>query len=184
MRRIVFSILLTSVVLLPRTAVAQDAGDTGITLGYPATIGVLWHATDRIAVRPEFSFSHSSGETDSDEFGLSSSATSVATGVSVLFYVKEWDKLRTYFAPRYSFARTKSETDSAPPLAADNETTATTHSFAGLFGVHYSLHDRFSVFGEVGLGFSHGTGKSNLTETKSSSDNVATRTGVGLIFYF
>jgi opacity protein-like surface antigen len=184
MRRTVFSILLALVVLLPRPAAAQDPGDAGITMGYPASIGVLWHATDRVAVRPEFSFSHSSGETDNVEFGFSTSATTLATGVSVLFYVREWDKLRTYVAPRYSFARTKSETDSAPPILVDSETTSTTHSFTGLFGVQYSLHDRFSVFGEVGVGFSHGTGNSNLTETKSSSDNIATRTGVGLVFYF
>jgi opacity protein-like surface antigen len=182
MRRIVFSILLALVVLLPRPAAAQDPGDVGITMGYPASIGVLWHATDRVAVRPEFSFSHSSGETDNAEFGLSSSATSLATGVSVLFYVREWDKLRTYVAPRYSFARTKSNTDS--PVIGDNEATSTTHSFTGLFGVQYSLHDRFSVFGEVGLGFSHGTGTSNLSDTKTSNDSVATRTGVGLVFYF
>jgi hypothetical protein len=184
MRRIVFPILLSLLAVLPRHAAAQDAGDAGITMGYPASVGVVWHATDRVAVRPEFSFSHVSGESDNEVFTLSNTATSFATGVSVLFYVREWDKLRTYVAPRYSFSRTSSETESSPPVSVANETRSTSHSITGLFGVQYSIHDRFSVFGEVGFGFSHGTGESNLSETSASSSTLSTRTGVGVVFYF
>ena len=115
MRRLVFPILLSLLAVLPRHAAAQDAGDVGITMGYPASVGVVWHATDRVAVRPEFSFSHASGESDNELFTLSNTATSFATGVSVLFYVREWDKPAPTFAPAILFSRTTSETESSPP---------------------------------------------------------------------
>ena len=37
------------------TASAQGAGKTGVTMGYPASIGVIWHASDKVAIRPELS---------------------------------------------------------------------------------------------------------------------------------
>ena len=42
------------------TARAQDTGKAGVTLAYPASIGVIWHAGDNVAIRPDFTFSHSS----------------------------------------------------------------------------------------------------------------------------
>ena len=42
-------------------AAAQDGGKAGITMGYPASIGILWHAGDRVAIRPEFSISGNNG---------------------------------------------------------------------------------------------------------------------------
>ena len=44
------------------SADAQEKGKTGVTLGYPASIGLLWHVTDRIAIRPEFSFAFTSND--------------------------------------------------------------------------------------------------------------------------
>ena len=63
---------------------AQEKGQAGITMGYPASIGVLWHLSDRVAIRPEFSFTN----TDSSSVSLVSAGTqfwSLGTGVSALF---------------------------------------------------------------------------------------------------
>ncbi len=97
--------LAVSVVLsVGANALAQDAGQIGITMGYPSAVGIIWQVTDNVAVRPEISFSTTSTESPAISSGLSlpgvsddlgkSSSTTVAFGASGLFYFGEWDKLR------------------------------------------------------------------------------------------
>ena len=69
-------------------------------------------------------------------------------------------------------------------MSVANETRSTSHSITGLFGRAASIHDRFSGLGEVGFGYTHGTGESGLSETSTSSSTLSTRTGVGVVFYF
>jgi predicted porin len=62
----------------------------------------------------------------------------------------------------------------------------------GLFGAEYSLHKRFSVFGEVGFGYTTSSSKSKSSPPSPIDDLIAggsahgwsTRTGAGVIFYF
>ena len=162
-------------------AEAQEKGQAGITMGYPASVGVLWHLSERVAIRPEFSFSNS----DSSSAALldaSSQFWTLGTGVSVLFYTPVRDNLRTYVAPRFSYIRTHGDS---------NITTSTTtsYSIAGMFGAHYSLGRRFGVFGEVGLGYARLTGSSMSdlipqTRITNHSDSIGTRSGVGVVLYF
>jgi hypothetical protein len=177
---------LSLIVLLgiPCHVSAQEKGHAGITMGYPASIGLVYHVSDKIAVRPDFAFSHSTGETDTPVGSLTSDSSSFSVGVSALFYLREWDKLRTYVTPRYGFSRTTSDTDSILVGGSLVHTSTITHAFGGLFGAQYSLHRRFSLFGEVGFNVSHGTGTSNSSSTTSTSNSIASRTGAGVIFYF
>src|SRR5260221_1172023 len=66
----------------------------GVAIGYPGGIGILWHATDGVAIRPDFSFLHNSSE------GSSGSAGGV--NLSVLFYLKNTDHRGTYVSPRFT----------------------------------------------------------------------------------
>ena len=50
-------------VLTGRTAGAQGAGKAGVTMGYPASIGVIWHASDKVAIRPELTIAGASSKT-------------------------------------------------------------------------------------------------------------------------
>jgi hypothetical protein len=194
------------------SALAQDAGQIGVTLGYPAAVGVIWHVTDNIAVRPEISFTTGSTESPVINSGLSlpglsvdlgeSSSTTVTTGVSGLFYFGKWDKLRAYVSPRYTYARLTSESAQGATFSTDGRNSA--YTVTGSFGAHYQLHRRFAVFGETGFGYnhSHTTSTSRLLlpviipvgtnlpspvsqstiETNSHFWNI--RTGAGVIFYF
>lgn len=162
-------------------AAAQEKGQAGITMGYPASIGVLWHLSDRVAIRPEFSFTN----TDSSSASLVSAGSqfwSLGTGVSALFYSAAHDNLRTYVSPRLICTRTHGDSDITT-------TTATSYSFAGMFGAQYSLGRRFGVFGEIGVGYARQTGSTTteligLTRVSSHSDSIGTRTGVGVVLYF
>src|SRR5262245_14690443 len=111
------------------TAGAQDSPRVGITMGYPASIGVLWHISDRVAVRPEFSFTVTDSSSESlinDEANF----WSLGTGVSVLFYSSLTDNLRTYVAPRFSYSRTSGGSN-------NTDSTADIYTFAGMFGAQY-----------------------------------------------
>jgi len=161
---------------------AQEAGTVGITMGYPAAIGLLWHVSDRIALRPEFSFTLTDSSSESlvnDE----SHFLSLGTGVSALFYWPATDNLRTYAAPRFSYARTHGD-------STTTESTTDVYTIAGMFGAQYSLGRRFAAFGEVGLGYSRQNGKAttsivNVTTTIANHGNAfGTRTGVGVVLYF
>jgi hypothetical protein len=189
-------------------ALAQDAGQIGVTLGYPSAVGVIWHVTDNIAVRPEISFSTGSTESPalSSTFSLpdlsanlgETSSTTVTAGVSGLFYLAEWDKLRAYLSPRYTYARLTSESGSTFSTDARNSA----YTVTGSFGAQYQLHRRFAVFGETGFGYNHSrtTFSSVLLlpvipvgpnapapvtrSAETNSHSWSTRTGVGVIFYF
>jgi hypothetical protein len=179
-RLLLFSLLLS----VPVAVAAQDQGQAGITMGYPASIGLVYHLSDKIAVRPEFAFTHATGDTDTPVGSIESDSTSFSIGVSALFYLREWDKLRTYVTPRYAFSRTGSDTNSIVIGGSSIHTTTNSHAVGGLFGAQYSLHRHFSVFGEVGVNVTHGTGTSDATTTTSTSNSISSRTGAGVIFYF
>jgi hypothetical protein len=189
---------------------AQEQGQIGITMGYPASIGAMIHLTDRIAVRPDFRFTTLSddsvlSETSSDSFGV---------GIGALFYLTKTDALRTYGAARFGYNRTTSESTltllnsvSSPigsllppgyqiplPERTIVSTTSAAKSVSGTFGAQYAVHRRFSVFGEVGVGY----GWSDIVDRDVSLDRLgiltpfdtsgprtwSSQTAAGVILYF
>jgi hypothetical protein len=171
-------------VLVPTLASAQDAGQAGITMGYPASIGLLYHVTDRVAVRPEFSVSRNTGSSSSPIITTISSGWSLGVGASALFYLSERDRVRPYVSPRFTYTRSSSTVDSSGSLPPPSG--ATTHgdaySAAGSFGAQYTPNRRFAVFGDVGFGYTHTTLKTGGGALDSNS--WGTRTGAGVVFYF
>jgi hypothetical protein len=171
---------------MPALVAAQDQHKVGLTMGYPSSAGIVWHVSRRVAVRPEFSFTSTSNEFTSAADAISTTtASAVGVGVSGIFYLTKVDKLRTYVSPRFTYSRLTTETTTR---GSDNGSggTGNNYSGAGSFGAQYAVGDRFSIFGEVGLGYSHQTsasevgifGSNNATRTWSS------RTGAGVVLYF
>ncbi len=188
------SLLTLSWLLLTSAAAsAQEKGQTGLTMAFPASVGLIWHVSDHVALRPEVSFSFSKASTDSSTSPVASSVdgSSFAVGLSGLFYLRKWEGLSTYVSPRFSYGRTSttvttSVTLSLPPgftggsiSNSPSENTSSIYSVSGSFGAQYSLSRKFGVFGEAGLGY---------TDQRSSSSSKAhtfgTRAGVGVLFYF
>jgi hypothetical protein len=174
----------------PGRAGAQEGGQVGVVMGYPASAGVVWHASDRIAIRPEVNFSYSSGDssTTTGNLATASSASTVGVGVSGLFYLAGKADLWMYISPKFTYGRNNSSTESAPG-SSRSENTSNTYSVAGSFGAQYALGKRFSVFGEVGLVYSWQTSSyssttANVIGTDSTANSVGTRTAVGVIVYF
>jgi len=191
------------------SARAQESGHVGITMGYPASIGVIWHVSDRIALRPEVSLQQISGTSTSvititTGFGpggqtITTSTTTQATsdqwavgvGASALFYVKQWDALRTYVSPRFQYSRGSSSSQttvssSVIPIApTSSDFTQTTYLVSGSFGAQYGLGTHFGLYGEVGFSYSHNSSESTQAAAGTSDGHtIGTRSGVGVIFYF
>jgi hypothetical protein len=186
------------------TARGQDSGRVGLTMGYPASIGVIWQVSDRVAVRPELSFTDSTSESTSvlTIFGSggvtttttqrsTTDSTTIGTGASLLYYAGRWESLRTYLSPRFGYTRNTSST--TPPSAiaavtggpANTEFTSTSYFVSGSFGAQYGLGRRFGIFGELGFGYSHIKSQNNLSLAGNGSGrSVSTRSGAGVIVFF
>lgn len=183
-------VVLGSFVCACATASAQEAGQIGITMGYPASIGVIWHVSDSVAVRPEIAFSTSSSDNQ-----FSADTTTVSAGASGLFYVAAWDHVRGYVSPRFAYGHATSESVGTIGITLKSAT----YNVVGSFGAQYTPHKRFAVFGETGFGYSRSTTSTTTvivpvvlppglvparSTTNSTSTGFSTRTGVGVIFYF
>jgi hypothetical protein len=186
--------------MMAEPAFAQEKGQVGLTMGYPASVGIVWHAADRVALRPEFTFNR--GTTDSlltVSFGnqtqttqFSNTTTLVGTGVSGLFRLWKRDALSAFVTPRYTYSHV-SATPSATTAAASTETATASHGVSGSFGAQYAMGRRFSVFGDVGVAYSSSvsnppdlvTGTLSTTgRSEFKSHGVGMRTGVGVVLYF
>jgi hypothetical protein len=191
-------------ILMATPALAQEKGQVGVTMGYPAAVGIVWHAADRVALRPELTFNQSTSDitgtvtitvgnqTQTSVTQLSTTSTVVATGVSGLIYVSKRDGLSTFVSPRYTYSHLSSTPSGATTATS---TTTTTHGVSGSFGAQYAMGRRFSVFGEVGLAYTSGASSLSQTEslggvlpatTRSETKNhtVGMRAGVGVVLYF
>ena len=106
---------------------------------------------------------------------------SIEFGASALLYLSDTDRLRTYLAPQFTYTRSEASSSTGTIGAVGNS-----YGFAGLFGAQTPLNDRFSVFGELGVGYTHDTNTTGrvLSGLDTKRDSWGTRTGVGVILYF
>ena len=201
MRTRIVTLMAIGFSLAAASAHAQEKGRLGISMGYPARVGVLWHATERIAIRPSVSFDHSRAEFETRTPVLgnigaitttsATESTSVGLRVDALFSVGTWDNVRAYVAPGYGYewsdfsATTSTVVAGLPGLSNNTETLDRDghgHEVSGTFGARYTPHPHFGVFGEAGLRYF--SGHIGLGEASSTLNLVETTAGAGVIFYF
>ena len=171
-------------------AAAQPTRAVGVTMGYPAGVGILWHVTDGIALRPDVVLSRGTTDTTSGG-GLGVTTTSAQTdwtasaGLSALFTLRDNDRLRLYAVPRVAYVRAETSTEGGAGLAGIESSTDGVLASAAI-GAQYGLGDRVAVYGESGVqylrqsfesGFGTATSKATLTQ-------VGLRSAIGLVVYF
>ena len=163
---------------VPLSVFAQDSPKAGIVMGVPASFSVIWNVTDKVAVRPEIAFTTASTTTST---ATDVDSHSFSPGVSALFYLRKWDAVRTYVSPLYIYRRATSAASSG---SASNDLTSSTHNLAGSFGAEFAAHRWFGVFGEVGIGYTHGSAESSSSFQTPTVNAWNVRTAVGAILYF
>jgi len=209
MQRMVIALVISGLALAARTADAQERGQVGLSMGYPEAVQLLWHATDAIAVRPGVSWRHSFSDPVGFSFGISdgfgntisttssSQTTIIGVGVDILLSVRAWENVRAYVAPGYEYGSTRvrsmrtTVSTGARAAPTENETRETSghdHVVTGAFGVRYTPHRRFGVFGESGIEYSKSRttfpGFEGVTDATTKYQAWSTVTRVGVIVYF
>lgn len=195
MRERVLVVLMMVATLAPPAA-AQQAGDIGLTMGYPGAAGLVWHITDGLALRPDVSLAASTSDSQTTATGLPAGSLSSTNrsdgwggtlGLSALVTVRTIDRLRLYLTPRVAYTHASSTSDTGF-AGALSELTATTKGViaSGAFGTQVNLHDRFALFGELGLQYTALTTTSDFPGSTSTTDSTSfgLRSAVGLTFYF
>lgn len=178
-------------------AAAQDAGSLGATMGYPGAVGVIWHVTDRIALRPDVTLTRSSSESTTTGPGffpgteLSSTTTSegwgTTVGLSALVTVRTIERLRIYLTPRLAWSHSSSDNQAGVSGNRSSYDVATRGLVTSAsVGTQYGLHDHFAIFGEVGLQYSDLETNSDYPGSRNRTDSTSfgLRSAVGVTVYF
>lgn len=183
--RVAVILAVLSLVLRSGAVWAQEAGQTGISMGYPGAIGLIYHVSDSVGVRPEFSFTKDTSSSSSF-LPVDTSGWATSIGASALFYFGRRDEVRTYVAPRFAYSRIS--TTAVSTISGTVINTSGNHSDAysgtGSFGAQYTPTRRFGIFGEVGLSYTRSTFQSGTTAFDVTTKSWGTRTAVGAILYF
>lgn len=170
-------------------AAAQPTRTLGVTMGYPAGIGVLWHVTDGLALRPDVSLSRGTTETTSSSLGGQSTNSqtdwTVSTGLSALFTLRDVDGLRVYAVPRLAYVRAETSNDGSAGLGGIESSTDGI-SASGAVGVQYGLGDRVALYGEAGVQYLRQSFESGFgtATSKATLSQVGVRSAIGLVVYF
>lgn len=168
--------------LFPTICRAQERGQVGVTMGFPTAAGLIWHATDRVAIRPDIRFSQVTAKAELSLPNVSTKSTdrTLGLGASLLWFLGSSDgDVRPYVSPRFLYSRlTEDDGDDGEPTDL--------WTLSGSFGVQYTPVRRFGVYGEVGFGREHTEATRSfpgITVTTSVT-SWSTRSAVGVIFYF
>lgn len=158
--------LVALLVAMPGAARAQQDDRVALTVSTPTALGVLWHTSDRLALRPEINLTHS-------RLTGSPAATGASLGSSLIVYTSGMGATRTYVAPRLA-AQVTSQA-SAPDLVT------------WVAGVSFGAQHRFErsslmVFAEGGVQASWFERELGLGGNVSATQ-WSTRTAIGLGWY-
>lgn len=200
-----------SLLWMTSPAFAQDERRVGLVMGFPASVGVLWQMSDRLALRADGTYNWSNATIEGVDDSLStspspipafeisitqeSSSQSGSIGVSLLFDLHRQDQFRIYLAPRVGWAVAHTESTltidvspiqifpGVPPRDNTNRESETAYSptFGASIGASTRVGNRFGVFGEAGFSYNQTTTEEILQATRRS---FGIRAGVGAILFF
>ena len=168
---------------------AAQSGQLGLSIGYPASLGVLWQPTALVGIRPEFTFDVFNAESTSvSRLGTSRFSTDtrlVGVGLSALFRVYREENLSLYVSPRYVHRRGKTTVVQDVPanvfVAGNDDREIRGDSITGSLGARYGLGARFGVFGELGVDHSREDTTEPATESRITRTGI--RSGVGVVVF-
>ena len=181
-------------------------------IAYPTSVGVQWQVADRLAIRFDGTYRHSTVESSSTptplpalpnviripipvfEVRSSTRNTGAELGVSVLFDLHRSDELRLYLAPRIGVLISSNEIETtitgltpadlaAVTFPANRETTSSSPSGGVALGASHDISPRLRIFAEAGVTYTRGTLDGfALNDIKQSSFGL--RSGVGAVVLF
>lgn len=170
------------------------------------SIGVTYHVTEAIALRPAITFERTSEEQTlavevpfpgipSFSADVDIESTLLGIGVGGFYYLDVRDDVSPYLGMEVGYLRQEQDRPAVnlsggvpgglTPQVATVETTEDLLQVAGLLGAQYRPVDRFALFGEVGIGatFSEGTSDGDTDGETSGSRIGLLTSAVGIVLY-
>jgi hypothetical protein len=165
---------------------AQERGQIGVVMEAPATFAVIFHPSNKVAIRPEVTLAHASTELVQLTLGdtiTKANEWAVNVGASALFYAARWDRVHSYLSPGFTFGHASVDTSSG---SDQRESSAKTFSGKASWGVQFVAARKFSVFGEMGYRLSRSKvpTESPIGTLTTTTWSGGSRGAVGIIFYF
>ena len=197
-RRVVLAIAF-AVLGMTSVAKAQETSRVGLTMSYPARVGVLWHLSDRVGILPDVAFQRTLSTAVFGFEGLGGIETTtrssitrleVSPGINVLIDFATREDVTTYATAGWSHVRSNATTTQTTtttggipgfaPSGTDREEFAL-HGYAvrSAFGVRYVPRQHFGFFGEIGIEYS----KTDFDDGLASS-RLGNRGAAGAVLYF
>jgi hypothetical protein len=177
---------------LPAAAVEQGQVGLQVEVGSRRTIGLTYHATETLALRPAVFFQRVTAEQtpslidpDKPLVVFESDDTSFGGQMEVDYFLRPQRNLAPYLAATvsYSHVNTAYPVPQAGSLILRNGNLHNVTAGAG-FGVQYAVTEAFHLFGQVGLSYSAGE-RFTVNGVKLHSHSWTTSTSaIGLVFYF
>jgi hypothetical protein len=179
MRKILLSIFIAPMIF-PALLSAQDKSIEKRKFGltFP-NIGFIWRMSDYVAFLPDINLTH--GWSDLGSSAGDNTTNTIGINAALRFYLNSWKGARFYVTPRYGYnwSNVNSTTQSI-----SLESSLRTHSVSGAWGLEYAVSDRISLYGDIGIRYSHGRTESTATYSTNSSTNSIGSAGTwGLILY-
>jgi opacity protein-like surface antigen len=165
--------------MFPSLLLAQDkvVEKRKFGLTFP-NIGIIWRISDTVAFLPDINLSH--GWSDLGTTGDSTN-NSIGVNAALRFYLHDWKGIRFYVSPRYGYGWSNVE---SPFQGSTIASELRTHSVSGAWGVEYAVSDRISLFGDIGIRYSHGKTDSTTSFSSGTSSNSTGTAGTwGLIVH-
>ena len=172
----VMLVTLFACLLAVNDARAQDQNRIGVTILFPAAVGLNWELSPQIAFRTEVSFSRSTTSASlANSISVSpvSVSKSITAGLSGVIYIHNLSPLRLYVSPRF-----------AHTLGRVTGSTQVQSAVSGSFGAQYDFGLRFGIFAETGVGYTHSRTGPIVSNTILTSNSLASRSEIGAIVFF
>ena len=177
---------------LPAGAVEQGQIGLQAEVGSRRLLGLTYHATEHLALRPAVFFQRVTAEQtpslidpDKPLVIYESTDTSFGGQLEADYFLRPQRNLAPFLSATltYSHVNTAYPVPQADTLILRNGNLQNVSAGAG-FGVQYAITEAFHVFGQVGLSYA-GSERFTLNGAKLHSHTWTTSTSaVGLVFYF
>ncbi len=205
-------VLVACTLLIARSTRAQEAGKVGVLVSTPTSVGAIWHVSERLAIQPTVNLAWQSIESENSydidpqllaAYGgivlyapdalpadrrQEQSSTGITLQITVRWRLAQWGSLRGYVAPSFGRQWSSTSNSGAGFVPASDDTN---YQVSGMAGVQYELDERFGLFGEAGLGYSHFSTRRSVatlpgigSTQESVYRSLATVGRVGFVFYF
>lgn len=145
---------------------------TGVNNGNGTTqsLGVWWHVTDMIALRPSLAYSSTTKTVEASGTKTSETTNTFGVGIAVPIYLAKMNLLDLYVAPAFAYG--------------SNGSNYTNIDAGVALGLQVAVNEQLQFFGEMGLGYRNTTDKATANQTTTTGTFGTARGSVGVIFYF